>query len=291
MPGVRGNTGTYSLDLGAVTNTMTILIDAEPDDTLKNDWNLTENNAYSTAVLAWLRTRYSNYDPSDLSHATYRDLANTTNIPLTLTEMYWLNIPPVHAADVYGGSNILFVAGIGTLKNPVSGAMGQQPQDVEPHVTYNSNGTPMSNVYMTVTMMITNTVTAQAWPPDRLNGLDYTGVGSSEWDGTPTWTSTVFIVTGALQMPGYTSTFLPLDQYVFNPGSFGDPGDPERRFQTRIEVVDPFSPNSMGNYYRWTGYRNVYPVFYRWVIKSPPDGRVSTIPLRPNWTPSSIGNP
>ena len=39
----------------------------------------------------------------------------------------------------------------------------------------------------------------------------------------------------------------------------------------------------MGNYYRWTDYRNVYNVFYRWIIKSPPDGRVSTVPLVPTW--------
>ena len=93
----------------------------------------------------------------------------------------------------------------------------------------------------------------------------------------------MFAVTGALQRPGYESSFLPLQQYVFTPNSFGTPEDSEHPFQTRIEVMDPFSPNSMGNYYHWTDHRNVYNVFYRWIIKSPPDGRVSTIPLTPKW--------
>ena len=296
MPDVRGHKGTYTLNL-VVTNSMTLLIDAEPDDRLASDWGLTADNSYSSAVLEWLKACYPDYGPSDLSHAIYRDLAhyrnqsNEADIPLTLTEMYWLNIPPVHAAPHYGGSYYWFVAGTGSLANPVSG--GATEQDIEPHVTIKPDGSIESNVYLTVTMMITNTspnfaespdfAGDRAWPPDRFNGHNYTSVGSTEWTGSPSWTSVVFIVTGALQRPGYESSFLPLQQYVFNPNSFGDPGDPTRKFQTRIEVIDPYSPNSMGNYYRWTDYRNVYNVFYRWIIKSPPDGRVSTIPLTPKW--------
>ena len=285
MPGARGQTGTYTLNLGAVTNSMTILIDAEPDDRLASEWGLTPENSYSAAVLEWLKDKYNNYGPSDLSHAHYYNLALSPVCPLTLTEMYWLNIPPVHAEPHYGGSNIWYVAGMGTLANPVSGAAQPQSQDVEPHVTYKADGTPVTNVYLTVTMMITNTATAYAWPPDCLNGREYTGIGSADWNGNPPWTSVVFAVTGALQKPGQTANFLTLQQYVFTPSSFGDPADPARRFQTRIEVTDPFSPNSMGDYHGWGPYRNQYQVFYRWIIKSKYDGRVSIVPLKPNWTP------
>ena len=282
IPDARGQKGTYTLNL-VVTNSMTILIDAEPDDRLASDWNLTAENSYSSAVLEWLKACYPDYGPDDLSRAHYYDLGLNPVCPLTLTEMYWLNIPPVHAHPHYGGSNYWFVAGTGTFAKQVSG--GATEQDIEPHVTTNSVGTIVSNVYLTVTMMITNTATSEAWAPYCLNGHEYTATGSAEWNGSPSWTSVVFAVTGALQRPGYESSFLPLQQYVFNPNSFGDPGDPNRKFQTRIEVIDPYSPNSMGNYYHWTDYRNVYNVFYRWIIKSPPDGRVSTIPLTPNWTP------
>ena len=285
VPGARGQSGTYTLNLGAVTNSMTILIDAEPDDRLKNDFGLTPDNSYSAAVLEWLKDKYNDYGPSDLSRALYCDLSLSPVCPLTLTEMYWLNIPPVHVAPVRGGSNIWYVAGMGTLTDPVPGPARPQTQDVEPHVTYKADGTPVTNVYLTVTMMITNTVTAVAWPPDRLNGREYIDGGSTNWNGNPPWTSVVFAVTGALQKPGKTAVFRPLKQYVFTPSSFGDPADPARRFQTRIEVTDPFSPNSIGDYYGWGSYRYQYQVFYRWIIKSQYDGRVSIVPLRPNWTP------
>ena len=287
MPGARGHKGTYSLEL-VITNSMTILIDAEPDDRLKNEWGLSEDNAYSAAVHEWLKARYPDYDPSDMSQAIYRDLSGLSRIPLTLTEMYWLNIPPVHQAPVYGGSNIWFVAGMGSQ-------VANNEPDVEPHVTVAPDGSIQSNVYMTVTMMITNTsplaASPRAWPPDRLNGLDYTPGGSAEWNGSPPWTSVVFVVTGALQKPGKTADFLPLQKYVFTPESFGSADDPEHPFQTRVEVVDPYSPNTLGGYYRWTDYRNVYPVFYRWVIKPDPEGRVSTTRLRPNWTPATVDGP
>ena len=71
MPGARGHTGTYSLNLGVVTNSMTILIDAEPDDRLASDWNLTAENSYSSAVLEWLKACYPDYGPDDLSQAHY----------------------------------------------------------------------------------------------------------------------------------------------------------------------------------------------------------------------------
>ena len=251
IPDARGHKGTYTLNL-VVTNSMTILIDAEPDDRLRDEWGLTAENSYSSAVLEWLKACYPDYDPSDMSHALYYDLSFTKICPLTLTEMYWLDIPPVHAADVRGGSNIWFVAGMGSFSKPVSGGA------------------------------TANTATAEAWAPYCLNGHEYTGIGSSDWNGNPSWTSVVFAVTGALQRPGFTDNFLPLQQYTFTPNSFGA-AEGEHPFQTRIEVTDPYSPNSMGNYYRWTDYRNVYNVFYRWIIKSPPDGRVSTIPLVPTW--------
>jgi len=284
MPGVRGHTGEYTLNLGAVTNTISLLIDAEPDDALKDVWNLTDKNSYSSAVLAWLMDKYGDYTPDDLSRAAYRDLAYSTNIALTLTEMYWLDIPPVHAAPIYGGSNIWFVAGMGTLANPVSG--GAREPDVEPHVTVRPDGSIISNIYMTVTMMITNRsplASRRVWPPDRFNGHVYSGAGSSGWKGGPAWTSVVFNVTGALQKEDVSATYLPLQQYVFTSDSFGAADGPHP-FQTRVEVVDPFAPNTMGDYYGWSKYRNIYSVFYRWVIKSNSDGRVSPVPLVPKWS-------
>ena len=271
---------TFTLNLNCVSNTVDVMVDAEPQSALAETWGLTPENRYTPAVLAWLLKNYSGYGPDDLSAAEVHTLSLDKVCPLTLTEMYWLNIPPVHAdPDEPGGSNIWFVASMGA---PDSAHL----QTIEPHVTTLPNGTIQSNVYVTVTMMITNTVTAAAEPPKLMNGVAYNdGEGSQNYTGHPAWTSVVFSVTGALQKPDVKNKYFPLQQFVFTPESFGDPSDPNRRFQTRIEVMDPFAPNSMGSYYGWSRYRDVYSIWYRWSIKDDPDGRGSITPLKPDWTP------
>ena len=119
-----------------------------------------------------------------------------------------------------------------------------------------------------------------------MNSLVYDGQGSSAWaSGDPPWTGAVFNIVGALQKPGVGDKFYPLQQYTFKPGSFGAADDPQHPFQTRVEVSDPYVSNLN---YGWSIYRNVYPVWYRWVIKPRPDDlRISTVPLVPNWTPAS----
>ena len=280
VSGAQGSTRTFTLNLNCVSNTVDVMVDAEPQTTLTETWGLTPDNRYTPAVLAWLLKNYGGYGPDDLSAAEVHTLSLDKVCPLTLTEMYWLNIPPVHAdPDEPGGSNIWFVASMGA---PDSAHL----QAIEPHVTTLPNGTIQSNVYVTVTMMITNTVTGVAEPPKLMNGVAYNdGEGSQNYSGNPAWTSVVFSVTGALQKPDVANKYLPLQQYVFTPDSFGDPSNPNRRFQTRIEVVDPFARNSMGSYYGWSKYRDVYSIWYRWSIKDNPDGRGSIAPLKPNWTP------
>ncbi len=277
----HGKTGKYTLDLGSVSNTLTVIVGAERDDRLKDEWGLTDQNSYSPAVMDWLFNEYSKYGPEDLSKALYKDLSMSKSEELTLTEMYWLNIPPVHKDDL-GGSNIWFVAGMGSL-------IANEEPDVEPRVTVRPDGTIRSNVYMTVTMMITNKATDVAWPPDRLNGHVYDGRGSSDLtsEEQSAWTSAVFSIVGALQKSDVSDRYLPLQQYTFKPGSFGAADDPLHPFQTRVEVVDPHSPNSMGNYYGWGMFPDT-PVWFRWVIKPhPEESRISTVPLTPNWSPSS----
>ena len=276
----HGKTGKYTLDLGSVSNTLTVIVGAERDDRLKDEWGLTDQNSYSPAVMDWLFNEYSKYGPEDLSKALYKDLSKSKSEELTLTEMYWLNIPPVHK-DNLGGSNIWFVAGMGSL-------IANEEPDVEPRVTVRPDGTIRSNVYMTVTMMITNWATDVAWPPDRLNGHVYDGRGSSDLtsEEQSAWTSAVFTIVGALQKSDVSGRYLPLQQYTFKPGSFGAADDPHP-FQTRVEVVDPHSPNSMGNYYGWGMFPDTS-VWFRWVIKPhPEESRISTVPLTPNWSPSS----
>ena len=223
---------------------------------------------------------YSGYGPEDISAAQYRDFRFNYVGDLSLTEMYWLNISPVHNAAVPGGSNIWFVANMG-----VPSWLGGVPPPVVPYEKEFIDGSQGTTVFVTVTMMITNTVTGEAWPPDRLNGLEYDGEGSLNYNGGQAWTSVVFSVTGALQKPEVRNNYLPLQQYVFTKDSFGAK-DSAHPFQARIDVMDPFAPNSMGYYYGWSKYRFIYPyVPMKYTIEDNPDGRVSISPLVPNWTP------
>ena len=288
VEGMRGRTGDrIVLNLGKVQETLTINIGSEPQSALSETWGLTPENRYTPAVISWLMDKYQGYGPEDLSAAELRTLSFESTTPnptwLSLTEMYWLDIPPVHSDPVYGGSNIWFLASMGTVNSPSSLPV------IESHVT-ESGGVTYSNVYLTVTMMITNTSRhaepPRAWPPYQMNGLVYDGEGSRNYAGRQAWTSVVFSVTGALQKDGVKSRYLPLQQYVFRPDSFGV-ADSDHPFQTRIEVMDPFAPNTLGYYYGWPKYRDVYPVWYRWSIKDDADGRVSVSPLVPNWTPPS----
>ncbi len=285
----QGKVGSYTLNLDSVSNRIDVVIDAVPQTALAETWGLTPENRYTPAVLDWLLKNYSNgdYGPDDLSSAELRTLSCKSTVPptwLSLTEMYWLDIPPVQKAPVNGGSNIWFVASMGAPESahlPI----------VESHVMTLSNGSIQSNVYVSVTMMITNTVTGEAYPPDRINGLN--GEDSRNYDGKQAWTSVVFSVTGALQdqdRPDVARTYWPLQQYVFTTNSFGDPSMPNRRFQTRIEVVDPYTPTTMGWHYGWgdySGMRSSYPIWYRWAIEDNADGRRSVTPLVPDWSTSS----
>ena len=104
------------------------------------------------------------------------------------------------------------------------------------------------------------------------------------YTGKQAWTSAVFSITGALQKPDVRNNYLPLQQYVFTPDSFGARGS-AHPFQTRIDVIDPFSSTSMGYYYDWSQYRFIYPyVPTSYTIEDNPDGRISIVPLKPNWT-------
>ena len=284
-----GKTGTYKLNIGPVTNKMEIRIGTKPQTALVETWGLTPENRYTPAVLDWLLKNYSGYGPEDLSAAQHRDFRfrnveeNGNPVSLSLKEMYWLNIPPVHKSPIFGGSNIWYVAGMG--KPAWAGGPNYLPIDFYYEVL--PDGTVLSNRFVTVTMMITNTVTHAAAPPDRLNGVeyDYEGEGSKYYDGKQAWTSVVFSITGALMKPDVSNKYLPLQQYVFTKDSFGAVGS-DHPFQTRVMVRDPFASNSMGSYYGWSIYRFVYPdVFNKYTIEDNPDGRMSIVPLVPNWEP------
>ena len=296
VAGAQGSKGTYKLNFAQVSNQIDIVIDAEPQSTLAETWGLTPENRYTPAVLDWLLKNYSGYGPEDLSAAEYYDLAlnpvkdNDGNIvKLSLTEMYWLDIPPVHTEPICGGSNIKFVASMG-MSPSISGTFypAQLPYEKELN-----GGLKITNIFTTVTMMITNTVyrTAPEFdkeqyaprPPDHLNGLVYDGEGSKYYDGRQAWTSVVFSITGALQKPDVRNRYLPLQQYVFTPDSFGARGS-AHPFLTRIDVLDPFSSTSMGYYYDWPQYRFDYPMLlWKFTIEDNPDGRVSIVPLKANW--------
>lgn len=192
-----------------------------------------EEEPYHPYVVKWLQDNYGDYEPEDIKLAGYYDLSFENKVrDLSLTEMYQLDINPVEQCR--------FVAGIGDPGN--IGGPSAWP-------VYTKRGEiPVTNVQMTVFMMITNTVTGEAYPPHVLNGIaqnsrDFVAdAGGAAWDST-SWTSVTFKVSCRLaekvgtEEPGW----VPLKWYFFDDDSFGAAGS-DFPFRARLEVEDPFKP-------------------------------------------------
>ena len=159
--------------------------------------------------------------------------------------MYWFNIPPVTDSDT---DEWVLKGGMG------SGAI--------PSISTNLVGGGLStNIRVAVTMMITNTVTGEAYPPNMLRGLE-PGSTSYDYDETSQaggWTSVTFKVTGALQIDGYRDIYRPLRWFTFGPDSFTN------GFTRVIDVKDPFSKSSPGYSYEWYKHPGSQ-VLYRWRV-------------------------
>jgi hypothetical protein len=232
---------TYSVNVGAGSSNDMITVDAEAVmlKSLATDYGLTPDNRYTKAVLDWLSkgtdidgNAWANPESGEIRLAKYwpwGDHDESDRVDLSLTAMYWLDIDPTDGDWVFRA---------GTTKPSV-------PVYPSANVT---------NVRLSVSMMITNTSTGVAHAPYTLRGLQ-PGSGSHEYDPVMSdysWTSVTFKVTSIMMNDfivgsGTRENRVPLRWFVFNRHSFGDD------FTATIDFRHPWSSDSPSGEY---GYKD-----------------------------------
>ena len=171
---------------------------------------------------------------------------------MDLTDMYWLDIPPVPATPEEwasnDGTNWWFRGGIDSF----SGA------DHIIHRTEIRQGVPVDVTYtnkqITVQLYASNEVTQAVWSPTKLQGL---GNESSAGDYGTSWTSVTFKVKGRLNLSAQ-SPYLPFRTFIFGGESF----DADHR--AVIDILDPFQ-SPIGVAYGWDKHPNSS-AYFQWRI-------------------------
>lgn len=251
--------GTFSYKIANIKSQVNLLAKAGPGGRMR-DLGVSESR-YRDAIMHWMQ-QYD--DTEDIHVAKFRplskfsDTTGASDVPLSLVDMYWLNISPIEPGW-------LFVAGIGGWGQGTEGSPVVAPYEYRNPVT----GDVGTNVTIRMTMFLTNTVSRPsraARAPDRLQGLEpgstsYDSASGTVYDPSlnPNWTSVTFKVTGALQNGAANNTWLPLRWFVFGPDSF------DENFTATIDIHDPFKPDSSTATAGWGKYRGT-PIFYRWAI-------------------------
>lgn len=231
-------------------DTLTVEAAAVISQTLVDDQGLTEDNRYREAVMDWLtagKDLYGNDWTDDGSEtirlAEFWAYNGTFTTNLNLTTMYWLDIPPTEGNWIVRG---------GTT-------------DIQPHREQAPAGSGLTNVQVSVYLMISNKLEAADWvttqphrqahPPYALRGLQS---GSSSWDyslsstTSESWKSVTFKVTGFMNN-GQTefnnrNNHIPLRWFVFKEGSFYPRGHAQE-FQSVIDVRYPYTKESPAQAY------------------------------------------
>ena len=256
-----------------VSNNVTVVASAALNPKFGSDWGVPEDDPYRDAIIDWLEggtdlygNPFEDVASGEIRLAKFRNLSGAFVTNLTLREMYWLDMDPT----------IGDLALIGGVKEP--------PTTTNIVTWTSTTGTlVLTNLRMGVYMMITNEnetivppqhkrgVNADAggthWTPYVIRGRE---PGASSVDYNPsvdTWDAVTFKVVGML-MNGETSfnnitNKVPLRFFVFNEESFGADG------MSRIEVVDPYSPLSLGyqaGWKRWWDANQMCPVGLYWSI-------------------------
>ncbi len=247
--------GTWMRTLSPTGQTLTVVAREGPDSRLATKYDLCDDNAYTPAVLNWLRSNWPDKTADDIRLAYYRGLSATAEtLDLDLTQMYWLDIPPITDS----GEREWW------LRGDMANIKG------EPHVierNYGGTAHYLTNRIVDVTLYISNAVKEVSadtvYAPKRLQGVG--NERSDEFTGG-VWTSVTFKVRAALDVNGMgedgskNKGYLPFRAFTFGPGSFDD------KFSARIEIDDPFSTVSPGYGYGWSNYPNTTNTFFKWTL-------------------------
>lgn len=208
------------------------------------------NGSYAPAIMRWLSTGVVGgadgaghpFVGSEIQKMYYRGNGGNHD-EIDLTGMYWLDVDPTDGNwELWGNMGDAPFA---------PGTLGQVNCSTNRTIRLASGADfTHTNRLTTVWMMITNTVTGEAYAPYRLQGLG--GEQSDNFSGS--WTSANFKVTMALLNGKVDNIFRPMRYFVFGPDSFRKADDPVSPFAARIEITDPFSQQSPAVDWGWWRY-------------------------------------
>ena len=245
---------TYLLkNVGAgASNDISVVVNAQPLKTLREDWGITADNKYADAVMDWLAagmTQRGTFAGDSVTNAYFKGIYSDNVITnLSLTDRYWLDIDPTEPGWVLRG-------GVVSAPSPKTGWVNTGGEG-EPNYK-------LADLFqMTVKMMITNETTDIAYAPYVLRGI---APGSQSGIDPGTWTSATFKVTGDIQNGMvWRERWVPLRRFYFAGDGAGNSSSFDSDFNSVIEVYDPRSDES-GSTYGWSDYPDS-PIFYSWAI-------------------------
>ena len=268
---VEGQKRRYVASVGAgVSNNVTVVARAKVFDDLANLYGVGEDEPYRPAIVDWLaggKTLRGDFEGDEIRLAEFWPLHGTSGSPMTLREMYWLDMDPT--------------VGNLVLKGGMSKAPGTRIVDGY----YGTDS--WTNIVMGVTLYITNRTEdasdtahyGKAWTPYVLRGIAPGENSLYYTESSANWTSVTFMVRGVLAN-GYTSdapwsrNWVPLRWFVFNDDSFnsldGSEGNPG---ETIVEVADPYSesvpsPATGAGWRDWFRKNGWAPIFFNWSINT-----------------------
>ena len=248
-----GRAGSFTWAVTPTGSMYYVAAKAAPQAKLAERFGLTGENPYTPAVLKWLAKWKADGMADDIRLARFKGLHSFDSWSfMDLTDMYWLDIPPVPETPEEwahnDGTNWWFRGGIDDFSGTDHIIHRKEYRGGElKDVTY-------TNRQITVTLYASNEVTQAVWSPDHLQGLNNE---SSKGGYGNSWTSVTFKVKGRLDLSA-KSPYLPFRTFIFGDGSF------DENHQAVIDILDPFQ-SSIGIAYGWDKHPNSS-AYFQWRI-------------------------
>lgn len=240
-PVAKGGKSYYTLTFPELTNDVRITASAVVDPAVEP--YLADVGAYRPAILKWLEDNADTFKGDTIKTGKYRGSDGSLDEDIGLKGLYWFDLDPTEGGwELWGGMSDK----LGAVNDTV---IRENPWKDDP--VYAGYSMPdHTNVLTSVWLMLTNTVSGEAHPPYRLQGL-----GNEQSDTfSGVWTSVTFKVEMQLCIGDLKGVFRPMRYFVFDSGSFRPATDATAPFASRIEVTDPYSRQSPAWEWGWWKY-------------------------------------
>ena len=254
-PVASGRIGAFDWPVAPTGSLYYVRASAVPQAALAEKFGLTAENPYTPAVLKWLSkwNADGSLTAEDIRLARFMGLHGIGGWSfMDLTDMYWLDIPPVpQSAEEWAqndGTNWWLRGGIDDFSGKDHIIKRREYRGGElVDVTY-------TNKQITIALYASNEVTEAVWSPTKLQGLNNE---SSAGDYGNSWTSVTLKVKGRLNL-SETSPYLPFRTFIFGEDSF------DENHRAVIDILDPFQ-SPIGIAYGWDKHPNSS-AYFQWRI-------------------------